>query len=84
MFSALLPLGNYKFKINQPFGASGVKVTLLLETAVGCGLNPAGTRFFLQTRVFVLFRAIVRLFIFAGLVQVARLFLKVQLSAKFL
>ena len=45
MFLALFPLGYYEFKFNQSSGASGIEVTHLLETARGCGSNPAGTCF---------------------------------------
>ena len=84
MFSASLPLGNYKFKSNQPSGASSVEVTQLLEIANASGCNLAGTCFFLQIRVLVLFQTIVHLFLFVGLVHIARLFLKIQLSYKLL
>ena len=57
IISALLPLGYYEFKFNQLSGASGVKVTQLLETAKGCGSSSTGASF-LQTLV-VLFRVIV-------------------------
>ena len=38
VFSALLPLGNYKFKSNQATGASGVEVKMVKI----CSSNPAG------------------------------------------
>ena len=76
VFSALLPLGNYKLKSNQISGASGVEVKQLLDTAKSCGSNPAGP-FFLQTGVVVLFRTILRLFIFVVLVPVVRCFISI-------
>ena len=42
VFSALLPLGNSRFKYNQP---SGVEVKHLLEMANICVSNPAGPFF---------------------------------------
>ena len=45
VFSAVLPRGDYKFKSNQPNGASGVEVKQQLETAKACGLNQVGSFF---------------------------------------
>ena len=73
MFLASLAVGNYNFKSNQPSGGSSVEVTQLLEMANASGCNLAGT-FFTQIRVLVLFQTIVHLFIFVGLVHIARLF----------
>ena len=63
--------------------APGIEISILLETTKGCSLNAVRTWFFFS-RNFLHSRTIVRLFIFVGLVPVARIFLTVQLSSEFL
>ena len=48
VFSALLAISNFMFKLNQTSVAIIVEVRPLLETAKACGWNPAGTSFFVN------------------------------------
>ena len=54
---------SYKLKFNQK---SSVEVNHLLETAKACNFVSVLTVFFVISVVFVIFRTIVRLFIFVG------------------
>ena len=81
-FSAFLPVSNYKFKFKQTYVTCGVEVKQLFETAKACTSSLKAT-YFLQTRVSVLFRTIVLLFVFVGLVHLSRLRM-VQFSTKVL